>query len=128
MVARILPIFSGLLILATAALHYTGYESVSSVLAESGVPSFFASGLPVIWLYFSWHLVVISGVLFWVALINPPWSFPAVVFCAFVSLVDFGWVFSVAGWFPGTTMLFSAAILLFVVVVIRYRSRHEQNT
>ncbi len=124
---RVLVTVSGLLVLATAVFHYTGYESVISALAEAELPGFFAAGLPMLWLYFSWHLIVISGVLFSVALLRPGWSFPAMVFCAFVLIGDFGWVFSVAGVFPGTIMLFSAAVLL-LIVVVRVSSKHEQGT
>lgn len=120
--ARALSGICGLLLLGTAYLHYAGLEDLNATLVSAGISGFFAEALPVLWLFLSWHLVALSVPLIWAAVSNPTWFLPAVVFCTAVTVGDFLWVYSVAGWFPGTIILSAVAITLFCVSVALHRA------
>lgn len=118
---RALAGLSGILLLATAYLHSTGTNDVRRVLSDAEVQGFFAEALPVIWLFFSWHLVAIAVPMLWAAITNPGWFLPALVFCGLVALGDFLWVYSVAGWFPGTVILLLVFVALLVTTIVLLR-------
>jgi hypothetical protein len=126
--ARFLTGICGVLLLIVAYLHSLGFEDLNATLASSGVSGFFAEALPMQWLFFSWHLSVIAVLLIWVALSSPKWSLPAAIFCTAITFGDFLWVFSVAGWFPGTMILFGVAVVLLFVSVTLYRAGHASAT
>ena len=79
-VLRILSGVCGVLLLVTAYYHSTGFEEVNSTLVSAGVSGFFAEALPKQWLFFSWHLAVLSVPLIWAALRQPGWFLPATTF------------------------------------------------
>ena len=109
---RVLAGLSGLLLLTDAYFHATGAGAVRDALNNAEVVTFFAEALPVIWLFFSWHLVVMAMPMLWAAIANPGWIMPAAIFCGVVALGDFFWVYSVAGWFPGTLILLLVVVSL----------------
>lgn len=113
MAARLLAALSSVLLLIVAYLHTLGLPGVRKALAEGQIEGFFGAALPVIWLFFSWHLLVMAVLLLWAALTRPIWFLPAMIFAGAVTLGDFLWVYSVAGWFPGTIGL--ALALAFAV-------------
>ena len=104
-VARGLIGLSGLLLLADAYLHSTGVDGLERVLSTTNIPGFYARALPTLWIFFSWHLIVVALPLLWSAISNPQWFLPVSVFCGFVVLGDLFWVYSAAGWFPGSVIL-----------------------
>ncbi len=116
--AKALAGLSGLLLLAVAYLHSTGTNRLREALSSSNVPEFFEEALPTIWLFFSWHLAVIAIPLLWASLTGPRWFLPASIFCAAVALGDFFWVYSVAGWFPGTVLLLLVAALAAAAAIL----------
>ena len=109
--------------LADAYLHSTGTSEVRQALSGADVPAFFAEALPTIWLFFSWHLVVVAIPLLWASVRNPPWFLQASIFCGFVALVDFFWVYSVAGWFPGTLVLLLVVAGLMITTLLLLRGQ-----
>jgi polyferredoxin len=125
---RILSGLCGILLLITAYYHSTGFEGVKSALSSAGISGFYADALPMQWLFFSWHLATLSIPLIWAALSGPSWFLPAAVFCMAVTFGDFMLVFSVAGWFPGTYILFVVAIVLFFVSVTLFKARDASAT
>lgn len=108
MISRVLAGLGAIVLLAIAYLHSTAYSEVQTILAQAGVEGFFGAALPVMWMFFSWHLVVIALPMLLGAITNPPWFLPAAIFCGTVVLVDFFWVYSITGWFPGTIGLLLA--------------------
>ena len=125
---RVLAGTCGILLLVTAYYHSTGYDEVKSIIASADVSGFFAEAIPAQWLLFSWHLAVLSIPLIWSALRFPTWFLPASIFCFIVSVGNFLWVYLVAGWFPGTIILFAVALVLLFVSVALYRSRNASAT
>jgi hypothetical protein len=125
---RILSGVCAILLIITAYYHSTGVEEVNSTLVSAEISGFFAKAIPTQWLFFSWHLAALSIPLIWAALSNPNWFLPAAIFCTTVTFGDFLWVFSVAGWFPGTMILFGVAIALLCISVTLYRAGHASAT
>jgi hypothetical protein len=119
-ITRILVGVSGLLLLVTAYYHSTGLPDLEKAIAAASLPEFFSAAIPVQWLFFSWHLTVLSVPLIWSALFNSGWLLTASVVCGLVLLGDFFWVFSATGWFPGTVVLLLVVLLLAAASVIRY--------
>ena len=121
--ARVLAGISGLLLLATAYLHSTGTSTVRDGLGEAEISEFLKQTLPTAWMVFSWHLAVVAVPLRLGSIRSSRWLFPVTVFCGAVTLGDFFWVFSAAGWFPGTYLLISVVALLLVSAVVQVRAR-----
>lgn len=128
MVPRALAGLSGLLLLVDAYLHSTGAAPVREALAGAEIPEFFAQALPIIWLFFSWHLVVVAVPLLWASITNPPWFLPASIFCGVVALGDFFWVYSVGGWFPGTVVLLLVVAALGATTIGLVRGGNASDT
>jgi len=127
-VPRTLAGLSGLLLLVDAYLHSTGTYRVKEVLNTTQIPEFFAQAFPILWLFFSWHLVVIAVPLLWASITSPRWFLPASAFCGVVVLGDFFWVYSVAGWFPGTVVLLLAVVSLAATTTILIRANRASAT
>ena len=110
-----------MLLLATSYFHSTGLAGLEDALSNTSLPTFLIEGIPILWLFFSWHLFVVAVPLLWLAVRLPSWSLPIALFCGVVVLGDFIWVFSVAGWFPGTIALavVAASILLASILLSR---------
>lgn len=125
---RALAGLSGLLLLVDAYLHSTGTAAVREALTGDQVPEFFAHALPIIWLFFSWHLVAMAAPLLWASITNPSWFLPATFFCGLVALGDFFWVYSAAGWFPGTVVLFLVVAALGATTIVLARGRSATAT
>ena len=117
-IARVLSCTSALLLIATAYLHSTGTEGVRELLAANNITGFFGEALPVIWLFFSWHLVILATPLVWASITNPHWFFPASAFCSVIVIGDFFWVYSIAGWFPGTIILCCTIVSLITTAIL----------
>lgn len=111
-VARALAGLGGVLLLINSYLHSTGLAGVREVVGAVELPGFFAAALPVLWLFFSWHLVILAAPLLVASAANPRWFVPAAGFCGAVALGDFFWIFGVAGWFPGTVIQLVVVALL----------------
>ena len=124
-IARALAGMSGLLLLADAYLHSTGTADVRAALEGAQLSDFFGHALPIVWLFFSWHLAVVAVPMLWASLTNPSWFLPAAVFCGAVALGDFFWVYSAAGWFPGSLILAAVAVALAVVCISLLRSKGD---
>ncbi|MDJ0656138.1 MAG: hypothetical protein QNJ40_18390 [Xanthomonadales bacterium] len=90
--------------------------------------AFFAQALPVIWLFFSWHLIVLSIPLLWASIAKPAWFLQAAFFCGLVALGDFFWVYSVTGWFPGTVLLSIVVASLAVTTMILFQAKRASAT
>ncbi|MBT8052835.1 MAG: hypothetical protein HKN57_06755 [Xanthomonadales bacterium] len=108
-VARTILGVCSVLLVGTAYYHSTGLAGLEEAISDTSLPTFLAKGIPILWLFFSWHLIVVSVPLLWLAVRLPNWSVPVALFCGVVVLGDFMWVFSVAGWFPGTIVLAAVA-------------------
>ena len=58
---KVLGIGGSLLLVATAALHLSGYGEVSNQLRAAGLPEFWRAALQGTWVFFSVQLVVIAA-------------------------------------------------------------------
>ena len=87
-------------------------------LSGPEVPDFFREALPLLWLFFSWHLVAIAVPLLLAAVTNPRWFFPVSIFCGLVAMGDFFWGYQVAGWFPGSFILLLVVAALSATTVL----------
>jgi hypothetical protein len=106
---RILAIASAVVLLATAAFHATGHPAISQAVS-AGVSGFWRRVIPRLWLFFSWHLAALALASAWAGFRGHASARPLVAFCALVTVADTGYVYSMAGAFPGTFMLAGAAL------------------
>jgi hypothetical protein len=116
-VPRILTALAALALAATAAFHATGYGAIVDTVTNSTMSSFFRKTLPGIWLFFSWHLVALAFGLGWASFSGSRSARPLVSFIAILACADTLFVFSVAGLFAGTVLLFGAAICVVIAAV-----------
>ena len=61
MTPKVLAIGGALLLVATAALHLSGYGEVSAQLRAANLPEFWREALQATWVFFSVHLVIIAA-------------------------------------------------------------------
>jgi hypothetical protein len=113
---------AALILLVTAAFHATGYPSVSRELAASSASPFVKDAAPMLWLFFSWHLVALAAGVPAAAIGLGRAARPVLFACAGVVAVDLCWVFSVAGVFAGTVLLFVAALCTSAAACLSPRS------
>lgn len=59
---RVLGIGGALLLVATAALHLSGYRELTRQLDAAALPAFWHAAIQAIWIYFSVQLVIIAAV------------------------------------------------------------------
>lgn len=104
----------GGLLLVTAIYHASGYRGVSSRLVSSSLSSELATILGGLWLFFSWHLLVVGLAVVWAAVSGAARWRPVLLFLGLVAIGDFLWVLRMAGWFPGTVLLLLAGLGLLV--------------
>lgn len=109
---RFLAALGGLLLLATAALHGSGYGGISAAIAEAPVDAFVRDVVPSLWLFFSWHLAALAVAAMVAAFLGATHLRPLLWFAAVVAFVDMLWVFTLAGVFIGTALLALAALCL----------------
>jgi hypothetical protein len=109
---RLLVGLASIVLLATAAFHATGHALVAREVAASGMAPFVKNTLPLLWLFFSWHLVAVALGAIAALLAQPATTKPVAIACSLVVAVDFGWVVSIAGLFAGSALLLVAAMLL----------------
>ena len=114
---RALAAIAALVLLAVAYLHSTGTAAITEAVNGTDMAAFFIAAIPVLWLFFTWHLVAISLPLFWGAVFASSWLRAATVFVALVAIGDFIFVFSIAGRFPGTYLLLAVVVLLLIAAV-----------
>jgi len=117
--SRWLIITAGFVLLATAALHATGYPSVSSAIVASGAKTFLVAAVRALWLMFSVHLVVLGIVL--VLASGVPGAGRVVLACAVIPAADTALLFRFAGLFVGTCALAGVTVLLVVGGVLQAR-------
>lgn len=120
MLPRFLTGLAGLVLLATAALHASGYVSVSESIASSGASPFVKSVVPGLWLFFSWHLSALALACFWATARASESARPLVWFVAGVVIIDLVWLLRTAGVFPGSVLLALVAVCS-LVAAARWR-------
>ncbi len=59
--AKVLGIGGALLLVATAALHLSGYRELSNQLQNAGLPDFWREAMKATWVFFSVQLVIIAA-------------------------------------------------------------------
>lgn len=101
-----LALAAALILVATAAFHATGYPSVARGVASSSASSFVKAAAPTLWLFFSWHLIAVALGVLATALALRRAARPVLFAFSIVVAVDLCWVFSIAGVFAGTVLLF----------------------
>jgi hypothetical protein len=121
---RLLTVFAALVLLATSALHATGYSALRREVSASNLELFFRDSLPRIWLFFSGHLVAVSAALGWVSIGGSRSARPLLVFLAGLVCADALFVLWGAGLFVGSALLVVAAVC---VVVAATRSGTPQT-
>ena len=61
MSAKVLGIGGALLLVATAALHLSGYRDVTTQLETAGLPHFWRNAMQATWVFFSVQLVIVAA-------------------------------------------------------------------
>ena len=59
--AKVLGFGGALLLVATAALHLSGYGEVASQLQNAGLPDFWREAMKATWVFFSVQLVIVAA-------------------------------------------------------------------
>jgi hypothetical protein len=111
--AVIAALTAALILMATAAFHATGYSSVARSIDASSASPFVKAAAPMLWLFFSWHLVAVAVGVSATAIGLKRAARPVLFACAAIVAVDLCWVLSIAGVFAGTVLLFLAALCTF---------------
>ncbi len=114
---RIVAALAGALLVTTAIYHGSGFDGLASMLRTSSLEPQFVPAISGLWLFFSWHLLVLSAPPIWAAVTGRPWYRPVLLFCGVVALGDFSAVLWAAGWFPGTVILL---VIVFCFLVSGY--------
>ena len=112
--ARWAAIIGGFLLLVTAAYHGSGILEIASELEALSLPEPLVKALSGLWIFFSWHLVVVAAAALLVSFRAPGWARWPLLFCGVVAFGDFLLVLKVSGWFAGTLLLSVAAACLLV--------------
>lgn len=110
--SRIIAAVGGILLLIIAVYHGSGVQWFDSMLSSSSLSPDLVRALNGLWLFFSWHMLVLCVPPIWAAAVGRSWFRPVLLFCGAVTLGDFIWVLWLAGWFPGTVILVVAALCL----------------
>jgi hypothetical protein len=114
---RILAGVAASVLIATAIFHATGYPAIADGISATTLSPFFRRALPGIWLFFSWHLLALAFGLGWASISGSGSARPLVWFVAVVVCVDTLFVYSSAGFFAGTLLLFLAAVSLLIAAL-----------
>lgn len=110
---------AGIIMVITAGLHAIGYGPLSRELSGSSLASFWIGGVKGLWLVYPMHLVVV-GALFIAAAITPKIAGRVVLSIAgLVPAGDTLMLLAFVGVFIGTILLGTAAVLVYVGVVLR---------
>ena len=116
---RWLIIAAGVVLAATAALHATGYSTVSSAILASGAGPFLVAAVRALWLMVSVHLVVLSVVVILASgVAGARW---VVLACALIPAADTVLLFRFVGLFVGSFALAGATALLILGVLLPSR-------
>jgi len=126
--SRVLAGIGGAILLITAVFHGTGLLSVKSVLAQSSIDPEWASVLSGLWVFVSWHWLVIAAPSVWFAIRNSGNGRSMLFFCGIVAFGDFWWVLTLAGFFAGTALLLLASLCLLAGGWMANRKRAENKT
>ncbi len=107
---RIFATTGASLLLLTAAAHAGGFSAARDEVADPPVDQFIHDVLPGLWLFFSWHLVVVAAAVLWVTWRRRLDGRTMIVFTAAATIGAALWVGFLAGWlFPGTWLIVVAA-------------------
>lgn len=114
-VARFLIIVGCIILLAASVLHSVGaYPRVSAGLAASNLNGGLQSALRAVFLMIGWDwiVIVIAIVVLIAAFTETNLRKPVVLFCGAALLVQTAVMLRFLGFFPGTDMILSAALLI----------------
>lgn len=116
--ARFLAGVGGAILILTATYHGMGYSGIKHFLEQSSVENEWALVLAGLWVFVSWHWVVIAAPPVWLAIRPHRQLWPAVAFCGVVAFADFIWVLLLAGFFAGTGLLLLASLCMIASAVV----------
>lgn len=125
---RVLAGIGGAILIVTAVFHGMGFMSVKSILAQSAINPEWATALSGLWVFVSWHWLVIAAPPVWFAIRKSSFNRFVLAFCGVVAFGDFLWVFIPAGFFAGTALLLLASLCLLVSAWMAKRERAENKT
>jgi len=109
--SKVLLTLAALTLVATSALHGSGYASISRMLGESNLPAALGVGLRGLWMSFSVQLIILAALL-GVAVARPtPGARIVVLVCGLGLAVDALVVGAIVGLFVGTVALTLASLL-----------------
>lgn len=107
---RCLAIAAAVVLVATAALHASGYGVVSRTIGGSGVSPAFATALRALWLMYAFHLVIVAVVAILAS--GATADRRILLACALVPAADAAILLRFVGLFVGSSSLAAAAVLL----------------
>lgn len=109
--AKVLLTLAALTLVATAALHGSGYASISKLLGESNLPGALGVSMRALWVDFSVQLIILAALL-GVAVARPtPGARIVVLVCGLGLAVDTLVLGAIVGLFVGTVALALASLL-----------------
>lgn len=105
-----IPCVAGsVLLLATSALHGSGYSRIRDAISRSNASAFLKHVVPGLWAHFSIHLVILAafGLVLAFSLRRVR---ILIALLALASAADAAWAFSLAGFFAGVALPAAAAL------------------
>jgi hypothetical protein len=110
-IAKILLTLAVITLVATSALHGSGYASITKLLGESNLPGSLAVGMRGLWVDFSVQLIILAALL-GVTVARPmPGARVVVLVCGLGLAVDTVVLGAIVGLFVGTVALALASVL-----------------
>lgn len=105
----ILCVVGSILLLATSALHGSGYSQVSDAISKSDASVFLKHVVPGLWAHFSIHLVILAAISL-VSAFSRQRVRILTTLLALAAAADAAWAFSLAGFFVGVALPAAAAL------------------
>lgn len=101
-----------LVLLAAAALHFTGFPGLSSEISASNLNPGLQSLYRTVFMLVGWYGIVIPIIVLIAAFAAEKARKAILLFCGFALLVQAGIMFAFLGWFAGTYMTLASALLI----------------
>jgi hypothetical protein len=121
-VAGVLVLSGALLLIITAGLHlFGGYPYVLQALAGSGIKPTNAAVFKAMWVLFSSHLIIVSGVLILCSLRGGRLAGPVIILCGLIPVVDAAVLAWFVGSFVGNKLLAASGMSVLLGGVLLFR-------
>jgi hypothetical protein len=110
--ARWWILLASVVMFLTGLAHTLGYKFVISEVLKSNLPADIIGAFKAVWLIYSAHLILLSGVIAWIGRL--PGTRSLVLFLALFPISDAIFMYHFVGPFIGLYMVLTAAVLLLI--------------